>query len=427
MTNRWAYRFFNTLAVLSLPLAGMYVLLRWRRRVFAHGLHWLERWGHLTAVQREKFRSGTWWWVHAVSMGEVKAIETFLRQAPKAAGVRVLLSVVTPEALQWAAQQHLADELIAAPVDLPWVVRRVVRGVRPRVFISVESEFWPNLLRENRRAGAKVALINGRISQRSFKSYRQLGFLTRALWEWLDLFAVQQKQDADRFAALGVDPVKIHVTGNLKYDLAIKPKTLERAIDGKAVVVVVGSTREGEEAELLPAFEEVRRQHPELKVIWAPRHVDRLPEIEALFQSKGLAWRRKSSADELVAPEGEPAAHLLWDSMGDLLEAYRQADVAVVGGSFVPKGGQNPIEPAALELPVVFGPSMDNFRGVAENLVVQGGAWQVALDELSGRLQRLLRDPELRRAMGRRARQAVESEQGATERTLALLEQLGRL
>src|SRR4051812_15916289 len=205
--NRWAYPLFNSLLMAALPLIGAGVLMRWRRRVFVRGGKNLsERWGTLSPETRALF-SGTrqsWWWVHAVSMGEVKAIESFLRRAPAEAGVKVLLSAVTPEALTWARDQKVADVVITAPLDLPWLVRRVMRIVRPEIFISVESEFWPNLLREARRSGAWVALINGRISERSYKSYARIRPVLNALWDTLDLFAVRQSQDAERFAALGV-------------------------------------------------------------------------------------------------------------------------------------------------------------------------------------------------------------------------------
>ena len=173
---------------------------------------------------------GRWWWVHAVSMGEVKAIETFLRRAPKEAGVKVLLTAVTPEAIAWASEQKVADVVIAAPIDLPWIVRRVFRAVRPAVFISVESEFWPNLLREANRSGAKVG-SDQRAHLGAFISSPMRAFsrFCSALWEMFDLFAVRQSQDAQRFAALGVPAEKIQVTGNLKYDLYLERRAPRNA------------------------------------------------------------------------------------------------------------------------------------------------------------------------------------------------------
>lgn len=428
MVDRWVFRFYNLLVILAFPLILLGVLLRWRRRIFSKGLHrWPERCGRLSPELKERLQAGKrWWWVHAVSMGEVKAIQTFLRRAPEHAQARVLLSVVTPEALAWASEQRLADAVIAAPIDLPWLVRRVFRQVKPELFISVESEFWPNLLREAKRSGARVALINGRLSQRSFESYRKMRGIMKVLWKCFDLWAVRQPQDADRFIALGVPSERLHVTGNLKYDLPVEGHGDHSRNGRSSLVIVIGSTREGEESHLLPVLERARRQWPALRIIWAPRHVDRAGEIEALLASKGLTCRRKSQATSSDARGIHEPTDLLWDSMGDLLEAYRQADVAIVGGSFVPKGGQNPIEPAALGLPVIFGPSMDNFHGIAETLVRLGGARQVSITELDRCLSDILGDASLRRAMGERARRAVENHQGATEKTLRLLEGLRR-
>ena len=419
MKSRWIFRLYNGLVLVALPFILLGVMLRWRKR-FARGLErWPERWGHLSPEKRAAFVAGPWWWVHAVSLGEVKSIEVFLRQIPAQAHARVLLSAVTPEALAWAVEKHLADEVIAAPIDLPWVVRRTFRAVRPRLFITVESEFWPNLMREAKRSGARVALVNGRISAHSYASYKHIRFALSVLWECFDLLAARQHEDASRFTDLGVPQRLVHVTGNLKYDLPL-PESPNGSVphDAAGLTLVVGSSREGEEKELLPVMEKLRALFPALRVVWAPRHIDRIGELEALFASQALHCSRKSKGADPAAP------YILWDSMGDLLDAYKQADIALVGGSFVPKGGQNPIEPAALSVPVVFGPSMENFHGIAEVLVQQGGAKQITLPGLEKCLRDLLADAPARREMGRRARAAVESRQGATDKTLALLKGL---
>lgn len=422
MMRRWAYPLFNALLIACLPLLGLVVLLRWHRRVFAKGGdRWDERWGRFSPETLAQLKtSSRWWWVHAVSMGEVKAISAFLRKAPEQSGAKILLSVVTPEAIVWATENRVADCIVAAPLDLPWVVRRALQTVKPELFLSVESEFWPNLLREAQRSGAHVALINGRISARSFRSYQRIQPLLPALWDTLNLFAVRQNEDAERFAKLGVPQEKIVITGNLKYDLFVERRAHAR--QAETPVVVMGSTREGEERRLLPVMEQVRHRLPEVQIIWAPRHVERIPELEAMLNEQGLAYRRVSEMRQ--SGNGARATHVLWDSMGDLLEAYKQAHVAVIGGSFVPKGGQNPIEPAALKLPVLFGPSMDNFQGVAESLLQSGGARRVSVEELGEQLTTLLKNPHTREEMGERAHQAVLSEQGATDRTLVLLQGL---
>lgn len=419
MKHRWLYRVYNALLLLALPFILVGVSLRWRRRLVRGMESWSERWGHLSASTSADFSCGRWWWVHAVSLGEAKAIEVFLREAPEKAGVQIFLSLVTPEALSWATEKKLAAVITAAPIDLPWVVRRVFERVRPAVFISVESEFWPNLLREARRSGARVALMNGRISVRSYRSYQKVRSILSALWENFDLFAVRQHEDASRFAELGVPPSIIHVTGNMKYDLPLpEPELTQASGPVRPLRIVIGSSREGEEKVLLPILSALRRTYPTLQTVWAPRHVERTGEIVSLFTSQGLPWVLKS------AGYSAQDAHVLWDTMGDLVEAYKQADLAIVGGSFVPKGGQNPIEPAALCVPVVFGPSMENFHGIAEVLVQQKGAAQVTLSELESCLGRLLGSSPERRAMGERARAAIQSRQGATPKTISLLKGL---
>jgi 3-deoxy-D-manno-octulosonic-acid transferase len=419
MKSRWIFRLYNFLVLLSLPFILLGVILRWRKRV-ARGMdRWQERWGRLSPETRAKFSGGEWWWVHAVSLGEVKSIEVFLKEIPKQAHARVLLSVVTPEALAWADEKQLADVVIAAPVDLPWVVRRIARAVKPRLFISVESEFWPNLLREAKRAGAKVALVNGRISARSYNRYKYIQGILSAVWECFDLVIVRQHEDASRFNDLGVPQRLVHVSGNMKYDLPLPHRSNgQNTRDPSRLTIVIGSSRAGEEKELLPILERLRSPYPGLRVIWAPRHVERISEIESLFASQSVPCVRKSLGSY------SEASSVLWDSMGDLLDAYAQADIAVIGGSFVPNGGQNPLEPAAMSVPVVFGPSMENFRGIAEVLVQQGGASQVTLPEIEHCLSELLQNREARQDMGARARRAIESRQGATNRSLVLLKRL---
>jgi 3-deoxy-D-manno-octulosonic-acid transferase len=276
-------------------------------------------------------------------------------------------------------------------------------------------------LREAKRSGARVALVNGRISAHSYESYKQIRFLLSALWENFDLLAVRQHEDASRFTDLGFPQQLVHVTGNLKYDMPL-PNRMNGSSSSadKNLTIVVGSSREGEEKELLSVTQKLKTRLPQLRVIWAPRHIERVNEIEALFAARAVPCARKS-----INPS-TPVSDVIWDTMGDLLDAYKQADIAVVGGSFVPKGGQNPIEPAALSVPVVFGPSMENFHGIAEVLVQQGGAKQVTLPELENCLGELLEQTDKRHAMGQRARRAVESRQGATDKTLALLKGLAR-
>ncbi len=412
MNATLVFGLYNLLGILFFPVIALGVALRWRKRVFSKGLlRWSERWGKLPETTQALLKSPgkPWWWVHAVSVGEIKAIEPFLRRAPERAQVRIFLTVGTPEAITWAVDHQMAEAIAAAPIDLPWVVRRVARAVRPVRFITVESEFWPNLLREAGRAGARVALVNGRMSERSFRRYQKARFLLSALWACVDLWAVRQEEDAARFRDLGVPNQRLHVTGNLKYDIPLPVSSHEPP-------PALGCTREGEEVLLAESIQEVRKRQSDLRVIWAPRHVDRTEAITTQLRNLGItATRHSEDASWRSSPDQ------IWDTVGNLMEAYREAHVVVMGGSFVSKGGQNPLEPAALRRPVVFGPSMENFKGIADELVAEGGALQVQREELAGCLNALLTDAARRRSLGENARRMLERRQGATDRTLDLL------
>lgn len=418
MVNSILFLTYTALGLLLMPAIAVGILVRWRRRFLTKGLvRWSQRWGRLPPEALRLLRSGGgWWWVHAVSVGEVKAIEPFLKRIPERAGVRVLLSVVTPEAIAWATGRRLADVVIAAPIDLPWVVRRIAMAVRPAWFITVESEFWPNLLHETGRCGAKVALINGRLSERSTRSYHRIRWAMKVVWDSLDVVAVRQEEDAARFRSLGVAPERIVITGNLKFDVPLPPLEVLPDEPGKWVVTL-GSTREGEESLIAEVLAGLRTRYPDLRLIWAPRHVDRTPKVEAVLNTHGLRAVRRSA----VGMHWDRRTDLIWDTMGNLSDAFLMSHLVIMGGSFVPKGGQNPLEPAALGKAVLFGPSMENFRGIADAIVQEGGARQVTQASLAQDVERLLVSPAEREALGAGGRRFLESRQGATERTLDLL------
>lgn len=411
--------FYNVMILLLLPFIILFVFIRWRKRVWSKGfLQLSHRFGFLSKDEREKIFQDTRpkWWIHAASIGEVKAIQTFLERLPKATDVHTVLTTVTPEAYQWAKKEKVADTVLTAPFDLLPCVWNFFRQIRPAYFISVESELWPNLMWEAKASGAKVAFINGRLSERSFRSYRRFQWILKSLWTNVDCFSVRQQQDADRFQGLGVDPSKIVVTGNLKYDRLPHEEMKQPKNPSEPLTIVIGSTREGEEAILLPIVQIIRRAHPNVRWIWAPRHIERLAEIESLFRAQQEIIARKS-----VFLKESWSLSVLWDSVGDLMQAYAQSDLAIIGGSFVKKGGQNPIEPAALGLPVIFGPSMENFYGVSEKLVEKGGAFQVSVDQLGDKVSQLITNESLRKSMGNHARAVVDSEQGATDQTIRQL------
>lgn len=427
-----SYLVYNLFMLLVLPLATPLIFWRWRHRILARRKkRWGERFGFWPQeVHGALSKPSRWVWLHVASVGEWKAVRGLLvAMRARWTDWGILVSAVTPEAVGLAREEPLADIVIAAPLDLFGIPRRAIDLVRPNLFLTVETELWPNIIRAAHRAGARTVLVNGRVSERSFRHLRWIRPLLKALWDELDVMAVRHAQDAERYRALGVPDHKLRITGNLKWDNVSPAPHPPRAralemlgLSDDRAVVVAGSTREGEEAVLLPAFENVRARRPNVRFILAPRHPERAHELESLLRSYQVPFQRKSALNGKNEWEG----YLVWDSLGDLGDAYGVADVAVIGGSFVPKGGQNPIEPAGMGIPVIFGPSMENFPGVTEMLRETGAAFQVSGDRLGETLLHLLTDSSLRVQAGARARQVVEAERGGTERTIALLEDLIR-
>jgi 3-deoxy-D-manno-octulosonic-acid transferase len=366
-------------------------------------------------------------WVHAVSVGEVMAavplVAALRRRWPS---TEVVVSTVTGTGAQ-VARTRLADAAatFVFPLDFVGATRRAVRRVRPRCFVALETELWPNLLRALATAGIPAVVANGRISDRSFRRYRRVRGLFRRVLDHVSLFAMQSEEDARRIIALGARPERVAVTGNLKMEAPRADPGVEslwrRLLHlGDERVWIAGSTHRGEEAAILDAFLELRRDGGPLCLILAPRHPERAEEVEALARDRGLTPVRRS---RLTA--GAPRDLILLDTVGELAALYAIADVIFVGGSLVPAGGHNVIEPALHAKPVVFGPHMQNFREAAALLLQAGAARQVPdAARLVPALRQLLADGEARRRLGEAAWHAVSAHQGACERTLEALERL---
>jgi 3-deoxy-D-manno-octulosonic-acid transferase len=373
-------------------------------------------------------------WLHAVSVGEVIAavpLVNALRQ--RFPHLLILISTVT-ETGQATAREKIADApCIYFPLDYPWVVHRVISRTQPRLFLMVETEIWPNFLRELRRQAIPAMLVNGRISPRSFRGYRRLrSFMCRVLPAITSL-GMQTKLDAERIIAIGAEPSRVHVTGNIKYDLVFEALTSadERALRadlgiGEAPVFMAGSTHRGEEEIVIAAYRRARLQVPGLRLLLAPRHLDRLDEIEALLRTHQLVVRRRSHGRP--SSPRDAASVLLLDTIGELAKLYAVGTVVFVGGSFVPIGGHNVLEPAAHRKAILFGPEMHNFHQIAASLLEAGGAEQVQTPEAFGeQLSTLLLQPERRRSLGEAAYRVLRTNQGAITRTVELIAQiLGR-
>jgi len=364
-------------------------------------------------------------WIHAVSVGEASAavplVEAIARRWPQ---LSIVMTTVTPTGARIVTER--VGRLVTHryfPVDLPGPVRRALDAVRPRFFIGLETELWPNFFRALASRGIPVMIVNGRISDRSFRRYRLVrGLMTRMLSR-VTVFGMQSEEDARRIIALGALPERVVVTGTLKADLPAQPggrdPIWERALGDTRLVLIAGSTHPGEETAVLDAYQRLRARFPNVRLVLAPRHPSRADEVERLVRELGLPAVRRSA----LSGPADGQAVIILDTIGELADLYEIADVVFVGGSLVPTGGHNMLEPAQRRKPVLFGPHTGNFRESAELLLAAGGAVVVkdALD-LAREAERLLEDGPARCAMGEAAFAAVSTRQGAVARTLTLIE-----
>jgi 3-deoxy-D-manno-octulosonic-acid transferase len=367
-------------------------------------------------------------WLHAVSVGEVSAAAALVRALHAShPDVPLVLTTATPTGRAQAATLFGADvEVRFLPYDTAGSVRRFLARIRPLAAIIMETELWPNLLHECGRRGVPVLFASARLAARSVPRYRRFGTLFSAGLRnaWV---AAQSSADADRFIALGADPARTRVVGNLKFDMRLgeavaeSGRELRRRYLGARPVWTAGSTHEGEEDLLLDAHAELERAVRGALLVLVPRHPQRFEGVAALLERRGLVFDRRGRS-ETVRPEAQV---LLLDTMGELTAFYAAADTAFVGGSLVPVGGHNLLEPAALGVPVITGPHTQNGPEIARLLIEAGGAFEVADGPaLAAAAGRLLADPALRQRMGESARSFVEAHRGSLARLLALIEPL---
>jgi 3-deoxy-D-manno-octulosonic-acid transferase len=366
-------------------------------------------------------------WVHAVSVGEsaaaVPLVEGIRRRWPE---LGIVVSTITPTSARIVGER-LAGTAVHRyfPIDLPGPVRRALDAARPRFFIAIETELWPNFLRALARRRIPAMIANGRISDRSFRRYRWVRGLMRRVLADVAVFAMQTDEDARRIIALGAPPSRVVVTGNLKSDLLPEAAADDSAawrarlhLGAGARLWIAGSTHRGEEAVVLDAFLRARARCPELALLLAPRHPERAGEVEELIRARGLVAARRSR----LPADAAPGAVVILDTVGELAALYALAEVVFVGGSLVPVGGHNVLEPAMRGKPVLVGPHTSNFREGAELLQRSGGGLVVKDGpELERELARLLEDRELARRMGDAARAAFAGRQGAVNATLDLV------
>ena len=415
---------------LALALAMLLSLPFWLYQILRHGKYWRgfsERMGKVP----EKLKVGSGQpviWIHAVSVGEVLAVGGLVgrirRQFPQ---WRVVISTTTDSGQDLAGKRFGKENVFYFPMDFAFAIRPYIRVLRPELVVLAETEFWPNFLRIAHGSGARVAVVNGRISDRSWPRYQRYRWALRRMLANVDLFLAQTEQDAARLKAIGADDRRVHVSGNLKFDVSLPapPAIVEAlrhslATEGAGPVLVCGSTVEDEEPPLLRAFENLLVSHPRAVMILAPRHPERFEAVASLLQEMGvLAHRRSRWQGESLA-----GGVLLVDTIGELAALYALADVAFVGGSLVPRGGHNIIEPAQHGVAIVTGNHTENFRDIVGLFQSHDAVRIVGLAELPLMLMHLVDDDVERMALGRRAKETILSQMGATSRTLDALQGL---
>lgn len=411
------YFLYSTTLALALLLGIPYFLFQaLRHGKYRNGV--FERLGRVPAHLRN---SQPCIWVHAVSVGEVLAVSELVlalrRDFPE---LKTVVSTTTDTGQKLAASRFGGENVFYFPFDFSFSIRPWLTALQPRLVVIAETELWPNFFRLAERAGTRIVIANARISDRSFRGYRRWRTFLRRILGPVDLFLAQTAEDARRLIAIGAPPEKVFTAGNLKYDVPPPLETpvvrqLRSSLEGSAAVLVCGSTAEGEEQPLLDAFKTVLASHPRAVMLLAPRHPERFDEVSRMVEQSQIPLVRRSqwtggSLGGIV---------LLIDSIGELSSLYALADLAFVGGSLVPRGGHNIIEPAQHGVAILVGEHTENFRDIVELFKSQNAVRVVNSANLSATILEFLADDEARGALGRRAAETLKSQQGATQFTLA--------
>ncbi|MBI4847849.1 MAG: 3-deoxy-D-manno-octulosonic acid transferase [Nitrospirae bacterium] len=384
-------------------------------------------------------------WVHAVSVGEVIACVPFLKMLKKEfPGKRIALSTTTYTGQKVAREKFPeAGRIMYMPLDTGVCVKRVVNLLKPQIFITIETELWPALFHALKRAGSKIIILNGRISHKSFKGYRRLSFL---MWKFLsniDFFYMQGKGDAERIIAIGAHKHKVGVMGNFKFDIDLdKSGHLDWLDNVEGKILLAASTHKGEEEIIFDAYEVIKQKHPDLKLIIAPRHPERFDEVAEIISRRNLNFIRRTEMQNIdkispipslpergtIIPPFDKGGQggifpdiILLDTIGELPHVFSKASIAFIGGSLVPKGGHNILEPAYWARPVIFGPCMDNFPMAGEFLEKSAALMVKDANDISITVNNLLNNNEKAARMGQIAKALVEKNSGAVKRAIELV------
>jgi len=416
-------RVYSLLVCIVVPFAFAVVLWRGLRdRGYREG--WGERFGWV-----KRRGTGPCIWLHAVSLGEMSAAAPLVRALlARYPHIPLQLTTATPTG-RARARALFADAVGISflPYDTPGSVGRFLKRIQPRLAIIVETELWPNVFEQCARRGVPVVIASARLSAKSVASYRRWGGLFRGIFSANVSTAAQTDLDAERFVAIGAAAARTYVAGNIKFDVEVnhaavaQGRQLRESLGAPRPVWVAGSTHAGEEEQVLDAHAVLRADQPNALLLLVPRHPDRFQAVADLLRERQVSFARRSGG---AAPDAA-ASVLLVDSVGELAALYAAADVAFVGGSLVPVGGHNLLEPASLGLPVLTGPYHSNGKDIAASLLRQGAAWQVGnSDELAAALRRLFADPLEGRRMGEIGQAIVAANRGSVARLLAIIEPL---
>jgi len=422
--------FFYNLALLAALVAGAPWWL-WRiasTEKYREGL--LERLGRVRIPADRGGRPLIW--IHAVSVGEVLAVSRLVKMLDAALpDYLVAVSTTTRTGQELARERFGAGRVFYCPLDLPWAVRACLNALRPSLLVLAETEFWPNLLSGCFRRSIPVAVINARVSDRSWPRYRRLRWLWRPFLSRLSLVLAQSEADAERLKTIGCLPERVSTAGNLKFDVQATHEAdatrVLKALKFGNRLVVAGSTLEGEEAALLAVWPLLLAADPRLVLVLAPRHPERFAAVAGILEASGLPWKKRTNWRE--QPAGsikllQPGQVVLLDTIGELASVYSIASAAFVGGSLIPAGGHNPLEPAQFGVPILMGPHYANFRAITDDLLGNGAIRITEPDDLAGALIELLQHRLPAAEMGARAKQVFLQQSGATARCVQALQHL---
>ena len=418
---------YNILLTLALPVILAVLLAKKRCRL---GL--LQRLGCLPKGLADECRDGRTIWVHAVSMGEATAVVPLVQQLKaRYPQDRIFVSTVTETGKETVLRRLEGQARhLYFPLDFPWIVGRVLDAVRPRVFIFVETELWPNFLREAASRGVPTVLVNGRVSTDSFQGYLRLRPFFQRVLQSVTLCSMQSDRDVERIVSLGADPNRVVRTGNLKFDQAVGPlpatsnriARTDLGLHPQEELFIAGSTHPVEEDAVLDCYRRLLENAPSLVLIMAPRHIERAEALVGAVKARGFVVLRRTTLPAAAEGSFTGPRVIILDTRGELALLYREATLVFVGGSLVRVGGHNPLEPAACGKAVVFGPHMDHFAEVGDLLIRQGGGLQVTnAQEMAETMGGLLKHRERLQQMGKAAYELVLANQGAMARNAGLI------